>query len=239
MASEESFHEPNLGFESLMSKWKAKEEAATSGGTYVAVGIAKRKTRDEAKQEFLERKRSLAMAPSPPSDTPTTATAAVDGEGKWAGVTKGSAKKMIVTRAHFRNVYQQPLPADVNLSRSFKSKKDKADNDLILSALSKNFVFADLGKEALAPLVEAFEPCSFNSCDVIIRQGDAGDFFYIIKSGKVTFQVNGVDVGSAQKGSSFGELSLLYTVRRVVVDEPQQTESSFSHQFPNFLPTLS
>lgn len=110
-------------------------------------------------------------------------------------------------------MYQQPLPANVDLIKPHKSKKDQADNDLILAALSKNFVFADLSNESLAPLVEAFEPCAFNAGNVIIRQGDAGDFFYIIKSGKVIFQVNGVDVGSAQKGSSFGELSLLYTVR--------------------------
>jgi CRP-like cAMP-binding protein len=43
----------------------------------------------------------------------------------------------------------------------------------------------------------------------------AGDFFYVIKSGCVVFQVNGTDVGKAKAGASFGELSLLYTVRAV------------------------
>lgn len=40
-----------------------------------------------------------------------------------------------------------------------------------------------------------------------------GDYFYVIKSGCVVFQVNGTDVGKAKEGASFGELSLLYTVR--------------------------
>jgi len=219
--------------------------------------IAKRKSRDEAKQEYMEEKEKKAAATKSKSraaSAPATATSSSssssskkgsDGsrekkkkekekdkdKGREHTSRKGESsgkrrkdkkkdKKKAPARAHLRNVYQQPLPANVDMSKAHKSEKNAVEKELIHAALSKNFVFSDLSKESLQPLVEAFEPCSFSRGGVIIRQGDPGDYFYILKRGKVIFQVNGNDVGSAKKGASFGELSLLYTVRfRLFVTE--------------------
>ena len=49
----------------------------------------------------------------------------------------------------------------------------------------------------------------------IVTQGCSGDFFYVIGTGTtVTFHIDGVQVGEAEAGSSFGELSLLYSCPR-------------------------
>jgi len=117
----------------------------------------------------------------------------------------------------FRNVYQQPLPSNVVevLKRRATQAKVAVDKKLIVDSLCKNFVFQDLPRNQLEPMVAAFEgPITYQRDDVIIQQGDpCGQYFYVIKSGRVEFKVNDQAVGYAEKGASFGELGLLYSVR--------------------------
>ena len=63
-------------------------------------------------------------------------------------------------------------------------------------------------------LTKAFEKIHVHSGEVIIKQGDQGDYFYVISKGKVKFEVNDKAVGAAGPGKSFGELALLYTSPR-------------------------
>ena len=111
------------------------------------------------------------------------------------------------------NVYQ-PAAEFKEGFKPPKFKKTDEEKELIKKALRKNFVFADLTSKELRPLISAFEPFILEAGQTIIKQGDPGDYFYIIQKGRVTFQVDGVDVGKAGKGSSFGELALLYTCPR-------------------------
>jgi cAMP-dependent protein kinase regulator len=80
--------------------------------------------------------------------------------------------------------------------------------------LKRNFVFDDLEDDALTTFVDAFEAIEVHKGEKIIKQGDKGDYFYVIARGKVSFGVNGVLVGTAIEGKSFGELALLYTCPR-------------------------
>lgn len=50
--------------------------------------------------------------------------------------------------------------------------------------------------------------------DVIIRQGDSGDFFYVIEDGVFDIVVNGEKYETISTGASFGELALLYNSPR-------------------------
>ena len=112
-----------------------------------------------------------------------------------------------------KNIYQKPLFVQPDFQ---PPKFDHSDDEteIINTALKKNFVFSDLGTKELVPFMQAFEKCTFKAGEVIITQGDKGDFFYIIYHGKVVFDVNGKKVGKAGKGNSFGELALLYTCPR-------------------------
>jgi len=57
---------------------------------------------------------------------------------------------------------------------------------------------------------------------VVIRQGDVGDFFYVVEEGSFDFYIKsgndpsglGGKVGSAGPGGSFGELALMYNATR-------------------------
>jgi len=93
-------------------------------------------------------------------------------------------------------------------------EKDQSDVKKIQVSLEANFIFENLDDNDLDILIKAFEKISVHKGNQIIKQGDAGDFFYIIGRGKVTFEVNGNTVGEASAGKSFGELALLYTSPR-------------------------
>lgn len=50
----------------------------------------------------------------------------------------------------------------------------------------------------------------------IIKQGDVGDYFYVVESGKIEFMLDEQPVGTAGSGGCFGELALLYDTPRAV-----------------------
>ena len=47
--------------------------------------------------------------------------------------------------------------------------------------------------------------------DCVIRQGEDGDFFYVVKEGSFSIYKDGVVVGEAGPGFAFGELALMYS----------------------------
>jgi cAMP-dependent protein kinase regulator len=93
-------------------------------------------------------------------------------------------------------------------------EKSKTDFNQIAEALQDNFVFENLNFTDEQKLIKAFEKMQVHKGQKIIKQGDQGDYFYVISEGKVRFEVSGKVVGTAEAGKSFGELSLLYTSPR-------------------------
>ena len=59
-----------------------------------------------------------------------------------------------------------------------------------------------------------FFPCETNKGEVIMKQGDEGDNFYIIEQGSVDIFVNEAKVVTIGEGGSFGELALIYGTPR-------------------------
>ncbi|KAF2861298.1 camp-dependent protein kinase regulatory subunit [Piedraia hortae CBS 480.64] len=103
-------------------------------------------------------------------------------------------------------------------------------------AVSHNFLFAHLDDEQSAQVLGALQERKVPAKDVrVIVQGDAGDFFYVVESGKFDIYVNpsgaaepgpnglGKKVAVSGPGTSFGELALMYNAPRaatVVSTEP-------------------
>lgn len=223
MKKDSSFVEPSPSFRTLLRGFQAKCEVPTNAQVPAAfvrmpeVGSAKlpprvapessklssavhltRMNREQAKQASL---RNF-------SSTPATTAASHEDEGSVT-----TASKKVLPPAHLRNVYQQPM--EEAFSNTYKYPvfdRTPQERKQIQSALKRNFVFQDLLDRDVEPLILAFETCSFGRNMVIIKEGDPGDYFYIIKQGEVLFQIQGQTVGGAGEGSSFGELGLLYTV---------------------------
>ncbi|CAJ1962601.1 unnamed protein product [Cylindrotheca closterium] len=117
-----------------------------------------------------------------------------------------------VVPAKMKNVMAAPMKlADFEPP---KFPKSSLDVETITSSIRANFLFEQLSKADLDTLVQAFEKVRVHLGEEIIKQGESGDYFYILGNGKVKFVVNGKVVGSAGAGKSFGELALLYTSPR-------------------------
>jgi len=88
--------------------------------------------------------------------------------------------------------------------------KTEADVEFLDKALGSNFIFSDLSDGERKMLIDAMQKESAAEGDMVIKQGDSGDFFYICQTGKISFVCDGNAVGSMGAGGSFGELALLY-----------------------------
>lgn len=116
---------------------------------------------------------------------------------------------------HLKVVFAKPLQdLAVGSFVAAKYPKSKEDENLINDALKKNFVFEGLTESKRAGLIQAFEPIVIKHGTKVIEEGDVGDYFYVVGTGDVIFQIGGKEVGTAGKGSSFGELALLYQAPR-------------------------
>jgi cAMP-dependent protein kinase regulator len=126
---------------------------------------------------------------------------------------------------HLKNIFAVPLDF-INYKPPIFPKSE-AEEAFILESLNKNFVFAGVAPKPLASLVQAFEKYETSTGDTIIKQGDQGDYFYILYAGKCNFQVDGKTVGEAGPGDSFGELALLYTCPRAATVQAMTDVTGF------------
>ncbi|GLJ29416.1 hypothetical protein SUGI_0579950 [Cryptomeria japonica] len=90
----------------------------------------------------------------------------------------------------------------------------------IEDALHKCFLFKSLDKEQTQIVISAAKEVNYAKGDIIIRQGDPGDHFFMLEEGtcdvwiKESGDKNSRMVKRYSKGDSFGELALLYNAPR-------------------------
>lgn len=97
--------------------------------------------------------------------------------------------------------------------------------DRIKSSISNNFLFRNLDEEQERDVLAAMREVSVAPGHVVIEQGAAGDFFYVVEDGEFDIYVKkgdatqqqhegeekwGKKVHTAVPGGSFGELALMY-----------------------------
>ena len=100
----------------------------------------------------------------------------------------------------------------IDLSGSFQSArfpKSPSVKGTIRSALLGNFVFSTLSPGEIEDFVDYMKMEKFEGGSDVIKQGEPGDYFYVVESGSFTYFVDGKPVGDAHPGSSFGELALM------------------------------
>lgn len=128
---------------------------------------------------------------------------------------KASAKKSTKGDARLANIFMSPVKIDENFVYP-KFEKTPEDEEFIVSAVSDNFIFADVEKEERKALLDAFEKHIAPKGTNIITEGEVGDYFYVIHEGSVEYVAQGERVGVGSKGHSFGEIALLYDCPRRV-----------------------
>ncbi|QEG35245.1 ATP-binding cassette domain-containing protein [Bythopirellula goksoeyrii] len=99
-----------------------------------------------------------------------------------------------------------------------KSDVAVQETSVICEFLKEFPLFADLTPNTLAEVADQMMVHEANAGDVVIRQGDAGELFYLIRSGSVDVLVNdGTEdqkVAELKQGQYFGEAAL-------ITDEPR------------------
>jgi MFS family permease len=83
-----------------------------------------------------------------------------------------------------------------------------------LELLRANPIFAPLPASTLEQLAHALEELPASAGEEIVRQGEPGDRFYLIKHGGFDVYIDGEPVQSLDTGDSFGEIALLRNVPR-------------------------
>jgi len=105
----------------------------------------------------------------------------------------------------------------VDLTEKFEVPRyPKSDTAVkfIDDSLVDNFIFASLSAKERRLLIDAMVMDTVPAGTVIIKQGETGDYFYVVDEGHVSFAVDGNHVGACGRGGSFGELALLYNCPR-------------------------
>jgi len=86
------------------------------------------------------------------------------------------------------------------------------------SLLTQSPVFADLTAEEVQAVVARLRPQRFRAGQTIVRQGDAGDSFYLVARGRVAVVVEGAEgpqeLAELVEGDYFGEIALLRETTR-------------------------
>ena len=101
-----------------------------------------------------------------------------------------------------RNVYHHPAEAPEKPALKPGSEEVKA----ILRGVA---LLKPLNDEELDSVSQWLDVALFNSGEVLVRQGQPGDSFFIVVSGKVSVRVDGQEVSTLSDDDHFGEMSLL------------------------------
>jgi len=100
-------------------------------------------------------------------------------------------------------------------------------------------MFAPLGAPAIDRLATAMVPVHAHTGSAVIRQGDAGDHFYIITDGRVAVSIDGQRVREEGPGESFGEIALLRSVPRTATVEALEATELISLDRTTFLEAVT
>jgi hypothetical protein len=79
-----------------------------------------------------------------------------------------------------------PVRTTTTSTTLLTTQKAEKEATFLQKALKSNSVFSEMDEFQSEDFVDAFEKVHFQSKELIIRQGDAGDYFYILYEGEVT-----------------------------------------------------
>jgi cAMP-dependent protein kinase regulator len=93
-------------------------------------------------------------------------------------------------------------------------KKSEEAKRRIRAVITNNILFKNLDEDQLEDLVDEMFEVRLRPDEVVIRQGDDGDNFYIVDSGELYVLYRDVVVATIGSGKSFGEIALMYNCPR-------------------------
>lgn len=101
-------------------------------------------------------------------------------------------------------------PADAGTAQRVVIPKDAGTRERIRQAVLHTLLFKNLDREPLSHIIDAMFEKRIPRNVELIRQGDDGDYFYVIDSGRFQVLKDGKPIVELGPGESFGELALMY-----------------------------
>lgn len=117
------------------------------------------------------------------------------------------------TRGRRSVVFAEPVKLDESWTPTVVPKTDEQKAG-IREIMKKNILFRTLEGDQLELLIDVMEEKKFSSGDVIIQQGDKGDYYYVVQSGTCDIFKDDELVLKVTFGMGFGELALMYDAPR-------------------------
>ncbi|KAK2952801.1 putative cAMP-dependent protein kinase regulatory subunit [Blattamonas nauphoetae] len=129
-----------------------------------------------------------------------------------------SAPKPYVAGRRRQNVYSTAATTvDMNKPIPVFAKSDE-DYKSLRGTLDKNYLFGTLDSSQKDAIAKAMEPKDFPKDAMLIKQGDEGDFFYILVQGDcdVLIEKDGgsIKVATLHPNDGFGEIALMHNCPR-------------------------
>jgi putative peptide zinc metalloprotease protein len=134
----------------------------------------------------------------------------------------------VLERADFESLLASDLAVRGRIEAALAYRDDVAAMPL----------FRDLSPAELDVLLARLEPLEATAGQAIIRQGERGDRFYVVRSGAVSVERDGRLLARLGPGEAFGEIALLLDVPRtasVTSVEPTSLLSLEAHDFRDVL----
>jgi MFS family permease len=108
-----------------------------------------------------------------------------------------------------------------------------------IEVLQGSPIFAPLPPTTLEQLAEALEEVSVAAHSEVVRQGEPGDRFYLIKEGELEVIVDGEVVQTLGPGESFGEIALLRDVPRTATVRARKDAVLYALDRSHFIPAVT
>lgn len=135
-----------------------------------------------------------------------------------------SMEQQAAVNNDMQNMHQKRAAVydNVDTSKPYIAKEyPKSDEirELLTYVVQQNILFRNYQAEEHVSIVKAFECINTVAGDIVIKQGDSGEYFYIIESGAVDvfMECSGLKIKIGQtlkRGKYFGELALMYNTPR-------------------------
>jgi putative peptide zinc metalloprotease protein len=138
------------------------------------------------------------------------------------------SRVLALDRASFDTLLADDLVVRARLEDALTYRQEVAEMAL----------FRDLSSAELDVLLARLLPLEAASGETIIRQGDSGERFYVVRSGAVEVQRDAQPLARLGPGEAFGEIALLLDVPRtatVTAIEPTRLLALEAHDFRDLL----